>query len=480
MFEWLRALGRWAGRPTQKNMAVRGRLRDLVVSARDGSIRTAINAARLRKDVDLSLAKARQQHQDATELAQASGQVRELSTAVNSGTIDIADTSQRNLASALQAMDELARLENRMREIQAQADGFTRTVEQLAAHSQSIGEFGGIIQSIAQQTNLLAVNAAIEAARAGAAGRGFAVVAGEIRRLAQLVNEETAKINHKSAEMGELVESTTAATRGIHDGVHLSTQEIAGTAQQFKTFVQDFERMTATVREMASAMQSLDAINQAMDGKIATVAAAAREAGEAMVTASQRVDAVRQATEESQAVLAEFRTGDTAFDALAEATEALRREVTAYLSQQAARGIDVFDQNYQRIPHSDPPRYTTAYDSAVEQALQAIFDRLLRTLDGCAYALAVDNKGYAPAHNQKFSQPPTGDRDVDLVRTRHKRIFDDPVGARLARNTQPFLFQTYLRDTGEVVNDLSMPVMIGGRHWGAVRVGFDSSRLNKG
>jgi methyl-accepting chemotaxis protein len=113
----------------------------------------------------------------------------------------------------------------------------------------------------------------------------------------------------------------------------------------------------------------------------------------------------------------------------------------------------------------------------VEAELQALYDALLERLDGCLYALAVDNQGYAPAHNRKFSEPPTGVYEHDLAKSRHKRIFDDPVGAKLARNTKPFLFQTYLRDTGEVVNDLSMPIFIGGRHWGAIRVGFDSERL---
>ena len=103
---------------------------------------------------------------------------------------------------------------------------------------------------------------------------------------------------------------------------------------------------------------------------------------------------------------------------------------------------------------------------------------MLARLPGCAYALAVDKRGYAPAHNAKFSQQPTGRYEHDLVHCRHKRIFDDPVGSKLAANRKPILFQTYLRDTGEVINDLSMPLEIGGRHWGAVRVGFDSARLH--
>jgi methyl-accepting chemotaxis protein len=456
---------------------LKGRVRDLVVSARDGSIRTAINAARLRKELDLSLANARQQHEDANDLAASANKVTQLSSTVNTGTIEIADTSQRNLSVALQSMDELARLEERMRTIQAQVEGFSHTVEQLAEHSKSIGEFGGIIQNIAKQTNLLAINAAIEAARAGPAGKGFAVVAAEVRRLSHLVNEETAKINEKSSEMGSLVDSTIGATEHIHSGVSISTKEIVDTAQKFKTFVVDFERMTTTVKEMAASMQSLDAINHEMNEKIAAVADNAREAGKAMASASKRVDEVRGDTEEIQAVLAEFRTGDTIFDELAQATAKLRAEVIACLKRHAERGANIFDQAYRPVPNSNPPHFKTSYDDLVERDLQAIFDRVLSNLQGCTYALAVDNKGYAPAHNGKFSKPTTGNYEHDLVHCRNKRIFDDPVGSKLARNIKPFLFQTYMRDTGEVINDLSMPVEIGGRHWGAVRVGFDSSRL---
>ncbi|MDP3638881.1 MAG: methyl-accepting chemotaxis protein, partial [Azonexus sp.] len=71
-----------------------------------------------------------------------------------------------------------------------------------------------------------------------------------------------------------------------------------------------------------------------------------------------------------------------------------------------------------------------------------------------------------------FSNAPTGDPAVDLVKCRHKRIFNDPVGLKLAKNQKSSLFQTYVRDTGEILNDLSMPIVIGGRHWGAVRIGF--------
>ena len=267
MKNWLK--GAWTGTGTGSGgTGLRGSMRALVVSARDSSIKTAINAARLRKEVDHSLAKARHQFQAATELAASAREVTQLSANVKHGTDDIASTADRNLAVARESMDELSRLEERMRRIEERVEGFARTVEQLVVHSRSISEFGTVIQNIANQTNLLAINAAIEAARAGAAGRGFAVVASEVRRLSQLVNEETSKIAGANSEMITLVESTTGATNEILEGVNVSAREVGMAAERFKTFVADFERMTGTVNEMAGAMQSLDAINQDVGRKV--------------------------------------------------------------------------------------------------------------------------------------------------------------------------------------------------------------------
>jgi methyl-accepting chemotaxis protein len=467
MFKWLR------------ESVTPGRVRSLVVDARDGSIVTAINTARLRKEVDHSLAQAGRQQQAARELAQAAHEVTGLSASVKAGTEEIAGTAGRNLQSARQSMAELAQLERRMALIESRVDGFARTVAQLEAHALAISEVGGIIRGIANQTNLLAINAAIEAARAGEAGRGFAVVAAEVRRLSQLVNQETGKIADVNSEMRSLVASTTGATTEILEGVKASTREAGTAAGHFAEFVAGFERMTATVNEMAGAMQALDGVNQDIGRKAEEVADNAAESGKSLADASRRVDEVRSTTEAIQGLLAGFRTGGTAFDGLVEATTRLRDQVHRCLEAHRARGADVFDQAYRPIAGSNPPRFKTSYDMAVEGELRAIFDGLLEGLPGCAYALAVDKRGYAPAHNGKFSQEPNGDYAHDVACCRNKRIFDDPVGARLASNRKPFLFQTYLRDTGEVINDLSMPVIIDGRHWGAVRVGYDPDWLRR-
>jgi methyl-accepting chemotaxis protein len=87
--------------------------------------------------------------------------------------------------------------------------------------------------------------------------------------------------------------------------------------------------------------------------------------------------------------------------------------------------------------------------------------------------------GYGPSHNSWYAKPPTGDRATDLVNSRDRRLFNDPAGLRAARNQDRFLLQTYVRDTGEVMTELDRPITVHGKHWGALRLGFDAATLLK-
>jgi methyl-accepting chemotaxis protein len=87
----------------------------------------------------------------------------------------------------------------------------------------------------------------------------------------------------------------------------------------------------------------------------------------------------------------------------------------------------------------------------------------------------VDDHGYFPTHNRRYSRPLTGNYDVDLANNRTKRIFSDRTGSRCGSNKEPFLLQTYKRDTGEVMHDVSAPIYVRGRHWGGFRIGYKSA-----
>jgi methyl-accepting chemotaxis protein len=109
--------------------------------------------------------------------------------------------------------------------------------------------------------------------------------------------------------------------------------------------------------------------------------------------------------------------------------------------------------------------------------MQRIYDDIVGQIPGGTFSLCVDENGYGPTHNTKYSKRPTGNQEQDIISSRDKRIFDDATGIRAAKNTEPVLLQTYMRDTGEILNDLSMPIYLGSKHWGALRVGFDPLAL---
>jgi methyl-accepting chemotaxis protein len=136
----------------------------------------------------------------------------------------------------------------------------------------------------------------------------------------------------------------------------------------------------------------------------------------------------------------------------------------------------LFDRNYVEIPDTNPQKYHSAFDSFADKHLQSIQDEFLKDED-IIYAATVDNNGYAPTHNKKYSQKPTGNYEVDLVNSRDKRIYDDEVGIKAAHNEDPYLVQNYKQDTGLEFWDISAPIYVNGRHWGAFRVGISRGRM---
>lgn len=455
-------------------------VRDLVITARNGSFQIATVMAMMLNQIKSSEELAESQLTLSDELREDGNSVAEESASVSEHAKQIADVSTSNLDMAEKSLAEMSLLRDTMEKVSAQMVAFSEHIEQLYERAQSIGNIGQLITDISQQTNLLALNAAIEAARAGEAGRGFAVVADEVRNLAERVSSATGDIAGHTGEMISLVDRTRAHNHSIMEGTTQAAASLGGTADNFQRFVHDFRELNGSVDHIAEAIVQVSGTNQVMQQKIENISSMSGDVKKSMHTASGFASELRDRTESLQGELAHFRTGKTVFDDLAEATKELRDETQKILEHAYRdRKLNIFDQNFRLIPGSNPERYSTSYDAEVEKPLTEIFDQTLSRLDGCIYSLAVDNRGFAPAHNSKFSHPPTGDYDVDILRARHKRVFSDPVGMKLAKNTEPFLFQSYIRDTGEIINDLSMPIFIDGRHWGAVRVGIDSNKLVK-
>ncbi|WP_415803909.1 methyl-accepting chemotaxis protein [Achromobacter mucicolens] len=448
-----------------------------IMTVRQSSIEIALNAARTQFQAGRCSLLAREQARAAEALAASGAQIADLSASTSTHARDIAAVSGQNLQAARQALAELTEVKTRVDRMTREMAAFTEVVGQLAARAQSVGDISKTIKGIALQTQLLALNAGVEAARAGDAGRGFAVVASEVGRLAERVNTATSDIGRHTTQMLDLVGATQRQTGTLREDVDASGAVLDRTCGGFERFVRDFDSMNRQVSDVVQAIGEVDATNHGMSEEVGRIAALSADVLERVGSMSGEIDRIRRQTESVQEVLADMRTGGTAFDSLSESLEAFAGAAAGLLQDARRRGVDVFDRHYQRIAGSEPPRYHTAYDRAIDEPLTRLLDSVLEAVPGAIYTILVDNRGYAPAHNSRFSLAPTGDPKVDIARVRNKRIFDDPVGARLAANTGAQLFQTYSRDTGEIVNDISLPIYLGPEHWGAVRIGLDYARF---
>lgn len=156
--------------------------------------------------------------------------------------------------------------------------------------------------------------------------------------------------------------------------------------------------------------------------------------------------------------------------------ESCRDEISAQFDLLLKSGklstAQLFDTFYIPIPGTSPQKFHTQYDRMTDGILRPIIDKYLAHDQRLVFIVPVDVNGYLPTHNSRYSRPLTGVGDADTKWNRTKRLFSDRTGLAAARNTESFLLQRYSRDTGEVMSDLSVPIIIQNRHWGAVRIGY--------
>ena len=183
----------------------------------------------------------------------------------------------------------------------------SKVVNELNVYSQDIGKILEVIQGIAEQTNLLALNAAIEAARAGEQGRGFAVVADEVRTLATRTHSSTEEIQKVISRLQQGVKETVSSMTLSQDSAQKSVdkaKEVGHSLQEMQEFVTGIRDLSM---QIATAAEQQSAVAQEISESVHDIAKMSDEASNAADSTAQNSEGLAALAEQQNDLLSQFR-----------------------------------------------------------------------------------------------------------------------------------------------------------------------------
>lgn len=227
--------------------------------------------------------------------------------------------SSKNLSEVLDIMHEsseqtnhgqeqLGVVKSSIMEIHEKADNLSKTIDELAESSKQIGEILVVINDIANQTNLLALNAAIEAARAGEAGRGFAVVADEVRKLAERTTKATSEIETIITTLQQESEKASKEMRASGEAVVRGVEVIEDTAKSFEHVVNGVDKAVNNTSSAVMGVSEQNCLIQDIDDKTQVVASGVEESNSAVSEVALTVSHLQERAEQLKNIVKQFKS----------------------------------------------------------------------------------------------------------------------------------------------------------------------------
>jgi methyl-accepting chemotaxis protein len=265
------------------------KLRDIIAETRDVVGQLGTTAAKLTEASERVAASSNTQSQMSVATAAA---VEEITASLGQVAERARETSEESKQAGALAEDGARVVHNVSEQIHVLAGGVaenSQRIEALGERSREIGGIVGVIREIADQTNLLALNAAIEAARAGEQGRGFAVVADEVRKLAERTGVATVDISAK-------IEAIQRDTDGAVEGMHASGKRLEEVVSLSAAAAESLARISDGT---AAARQRVEEIARATEEESQAGAAIARNVEQVAMMAEENKQAVGETSQDA-------------------------------------------------------------------------------------------------------------------------------------------------------------------------------------
>ena len=230
-----------------------GNLRQLILQLRNEARQVGNGVTRLKKNTD-------QISRDTSEMSEIIGHnvttIEELTVSINhiaNNSEGARETIEKTSQLSGESADAVRRAAEETGRVQGAMSGVGDTMSDMARRSSEISSIVGVIKEIADQTNLLALNAAIEAARAGEQGRGFAVVADEVRKLAERTSQATVEISGMIAAVGDDTEKARSHIEKTRATVQDSVESTARAVDQINAMRNNMDQAVSSMAQIAEA-----------------------------------------------------------------------------------------------------------------------------------------------------------------------------------------------------------------------------------
>ncbi len=252
------------------------KLRDIVNQLKEVGVAAKGTSERAKQINTETVQATNDQQKEIDSVVTATNEMSATATEVSQVAVEVADNAKRARSTVTDSQKSLSGSVNTVQQLTDDMQQATHSISEVASRTEDINRILDVIRAIAEQTNLLALNAAIEAARAGEQGRGFAVVADEVRSLASKTQSSTEEINQMIQGLEAGVKQAVAVIESGTGKAQSAMEETQGSYDSLTSVVEDISNIADHIAQVATAAEEQSAVSEEVSRNMTVIGDAAR------------------------------------------------------------------------------------------------------------------------------------------------------------------------------------------------------------